>query len=318
MTTGGTGALDTELRRNGFASTPLAVPMYGFAIDVDFHRVRFGIDVSNGTHDTLRRGRDGATATAQRTLGSFDVGYDVFVSRWFTVYPLVGFSFGGVDLQFDATKAPLVPLVFAKYAAKGRVDASSSAFATNLGVGFSTFFPFWDPHHPRKIVGTPGITLDVRVGYLVGVGHEDWRANDDAAPGLPAVPMEGPYGRLALGATFADVKYRPCSELCDGAPHAAPSCGESTCGLTCDFGYGECDGNLDDGCERALNTLDDCGGCGVRCDVTHGAGTCAAARCEVAKCDAGFLDCDGEPKNGCETSVLGLPGGVCPPHAKKK
>jgi len=318
VTAGGSDGLDRELEKNGFPRTALATPLYGFGIDFDWHRLRFGLDISRSPTATLVRQGDGASTKTWRNLGSFGVGYDVIVRRSFSVYPVVGIAFGGVDMTFDPAKSPLVPGAFSKYVGKGNVDASSSEFATDWAVGFSGFMPFTDPHKPRGFMGTPGIVVDARLGYLWHLSDGGFRVNGhDDAPGLPGVKLEGPYARLAVGLVLEEEKYRPCSDVCSGAAHASPSCGGSTCGLSCDVGYGDCDGDLENGCERHLDTLTDCGGCGVRCELAHAAGACATNRCEVATCEPGFADCDGEPKNGCETDVHAVPGGVCPLATKK-
>ena len=76
-------------------------------------------------------------------------------------------------------------------------------------------------------------------------------------------------------------------------------CDESGC--RCTAGFGNCDGNQDNGCEADLQVAPEtCGTCGTRCD--HG--TCSAGLCQ---CKDGFGDCDGDMSNGCETPVAGNP-----------
>ena len=51
---------------------------------------------------------------------------------------------------------------------------------------------------------------------------------------------------------------------CPGAERAAPACEEGVCGLECDTGFADCDG--EPGCETSTSTdKDNCGGCGVTC-----------------------------------------------------
>jgi hypothetical protein len=76
-------------------------------------------------------------------------------------------------------------------------------------------------------------------------------------------------------------------------------CDESGC--RCAAGFGDCDGNQDNGCEADLQMAPEtCGTCGTRCD--HG--TCSVGVCQ---CKTGFGDCDGDPSNGCETSIADNP-----------
>ena len=68
---------------------------------------------------------------------------------------------------------------------------------------------------------------------------------------------------------------------------------------TCDGQDNDCDDEVDNG----INTLTDvanCGGCGRRCFFANGQPRCSTGRCELLSCDAGFLDLDRSPANGCE------------------
>jgi len=119
-----------------------------------------------------------------------------------------------------------------------------------------------------------------------------------------------------------------CETACAPA-HAFGECVASTCGLaSCDVGWYDLNGGLDDGCEyRCLPTESDdticdlrdndcdgmvdedvdldtdpanCGTCGLICRFAHAAATCVAGDCTLGACDAGFHDVDGVGGNGCE------------------
>jgi len=86
--------------------------------------------------------------------------------------------------------------------------------------------------------------------------------------------------------------------------NASASCATGTCELgTCDAGFGDCDGIPGNGCERPLNTLTSCGGCGVSCGRDHATATCASGMCQVGVCDSGFDDCNLMDPDGCETPL---------------
>lgn len=55
-----------------------------------------------------------------------------------------------------------------------------------------------------------------------------------------------------------------CTQLANNA--AAPACNDGVCALECAVGYGDCDGDLSNGCEFRLDTMDNCGACGNVCD----------------------------------------------------
>jgi hypothetical protein len=87
--------------------------------------------------------------------------------------------------------------------------------------------------------------------------------------------------------------------------NATASCNAGRCGLAaCKAGYGNCDGDDDNGCETDLNTIWHCGECGKECSATTNATPgCKGLKCGVGVCTGSFGDCDGKPDNGCEQSL---------------
>jgi hypothetical protein len=77
-----------------------------------------------------------------------------------------------------------------------------------------------------------------------------------------------------------------CGNACPTRPNtSAPGCRAGRCDATCSTGFGDCDGNPDNGCEANLaRDPNHCGACGMR-------------RAEV--CDGADSDCDGTADNGC-------------------
>jgi len=112
-----------------------------------------------------------------------------------------------------------------------------------------------------------------------------------------------------------------CGHVC-GTSHATPSCAGGVCSLACEVGFGDCNGDPDDGCEVDFaSDPTSCGVCGNACGDEHATATCSAGKCSLV-CDAGYDDCDGEAVNGCETNLAtspfhcgacgnGCQGGVC-------
>lgn len=64
-----------------------------------------------------------------------------------------------------------------------------------------------------------------------------------------------------------------------------------------------CDGVCVDLSTDAAN----CGECGNTCSPRRGTGACSIGVCAVEACDDGFVDCNGEPADGCEAKDDGLP-----------
>jgi hypothetical protein len=95
-----------------------------------------------------------------------------------------------------------------------------------------------------------------------------------------------------------------CGMACS-FPGSSAACERGACRIaTCAPGRGDCDGDSANGCEATLATdARNCGACGMACAVANGTPACAAGRCAVASCNAGFADCDGNPANGCEVNT---------------
>ena len=95
-----------------------------------------------------------------------------------------------------------------------------------------------------------------------------------------------------------------CGSTCNLA-HASESCSSGSCTLgSCDAGWSNCDGVSSNGCETNTNTsLNHCGGCGNTCNLANATETCSSGSCQVAICNPGWGNCDGNHANGCETNL---------------
>jgi hypothetical protein len=125
-----------------------------------------------------------------------------------------------------------------------------------------------------------------------------------------------------------------CGVSC-AAPNGVVACQAGLCGLTaCTPGFVDANDDPVDGCElrcvpngaEVCNHRDDdcdgrtdedfdllndgahCGGCGVVCELPHGTPFCNGGACAVLRCEAGFVDVDGQAVNGCECALSN--GGV--------
>jgi hypothetical protein len=108
-----------------------------------------------------------------------------------------------------------------------------------------------------------------------------------------------------------------CTNVCSSA-NGTPSCSSTGCSIGCFSGFGNCDGQINNGCETNLNTsASNCGTCGYACNGTNGVATCALGGCSLT-CNPGYGNCDGNAQgNGCEVNLLtdpkncGTCGKVC-------
>ncbi len=94
-----------------------------------------------------------------------------------------------------------------------------------------------------------------------------------------------------------------CSYLCEGSVNAGPACVQGLCALSCASGWGDCNGDVADGCEHDVSAdVNNCGGCGQTCAAINGSATCGDNQC-VLVCEQGFANCNNDFKDGCETNL---------------
>lgn len=88
---------------------------------------------------------------------------------------------------------------------------------------------------------------------------------------------------------------------CDRPNASGATCQAGQCsGWACDDGFDNCNDDMSDGCEAALDSAATCGTCGNSCEVGDNAfGTCEAGECEFS-CQDPWENCDGDWLNGCE------------------
>ncbi len=110
-----------------------------------------------------------------------------------------------------------------------------------------------------------------------------------------------------------------CNIVCPARPNATPACQQGFCYFECLPGFGDCDGNPNNGCETDFSTnLSNCGGCGITCNFPNAFSVCQAGVCVISQCNPGFANCDGITANGCEVNLSNNPnhcgtcGHVCP------
>ena len=96
-----------------------------------------------------------------------------------------------------------------------------------------------------------------------------------------------------------------CGNACPVPRNATATCVMSVCGFTCNPGFGDCDGDPANGCERPLTSdTSHCGACNRACDIPGTRWECRAGTCRLFTCSTGHADCDGVESNGCEVNVV--------------
>ena len=146
--------------------------------------------------------------------------------------------------------------------------------------------------------GAPDSGADVSV--------QDGGGNGGATGGAPSGGGVGGTGAVAGNAGTAGQagsagagNTGACSGVTDG--------GTSDSGLInpgCPPLFGDCDGDASNGCETDLGkSTDHCGGCGLKCGGINSTGKCVFGQCQLT-CDNAWGDCDCDPFNGCETTLV--------------
>ncbi len=117
-----------------------------------------------------------------------------------------------------------------------------------------------------------------------------------------------------------------CGGDCDPCAADAPcvvakdcisgECNDKVCGAVCVDGAANCDKDNANACEVDTRAdVENCGSCGAACDLPNAGAECSGGECRIKNdgCEAGFLDCDGNPENGCEVDLKTnkLNCGVC-------
>ncbi|MEM9071131.1 MAG: MopE-related protein [Myxococcota bacterium] len=90
---------------------------------------------------------------------------------------------------------------------------------------------------------------------------------------------------------------------------------EYECAVTgpeiCDEVDNDCDGPVDEGFDLSVD-LANCGGCGTTCTFANASATCVDGTCQQEACNAGFVDLNEDPADGCEYRCSGAGGAeVC-------
>jgi hypothetical protein len=109
-----------------------------------------------------------------------------------------------------------------------------------------------------------------------------------------------------------------CTRRCE-LPNAVPECNAGKCGVErCMTGWDDCDGKPENGCERQLDKVTDCGACGASCRIPNATAECGSdGKCKFDECEPGWGNCNESTDDGCETdlgepSSCGACGAQCP------
>jgi hypothetical protein len=102
---------------------------------------------------------------------------------------------------------------------------------------------------------------------------------------------------------------RTCGTTCSFA-NASATCTAAGCAIgSCNSGFADCDGNPVNGCEASLTSVATCGTCGNNCARPNANMACGTGGvCQLAGCQPGWVNLDGNLANGCEYACTVQPG----------
>ena len=94
-----------------------------------------------------------------------------------------------------------------------------------------------------------------------------------------------------------------CNAACS-SNHGTPTCSGSVCSISCSGGWGNCDNNVNNGCEGdLLNDAAHCNACTTPCNIPNATPKCTNGVCGIQTCNPGRADCDGQVPTGCEVNT---------------
>ena len=90
-----------------------------------------------------------------------------------------------------------------------------------------------------------------------------------------------------------------CEYQCQKSNGGVEECPSSNPNCSCDNTDNDCDGEIDEGFDKQTD-VNNCGACGTKCLYNAATPVCNAGKCEMGKCDDGFVDLNTDDKDGCE------------------
>lgn len=136
----------------------------------------------------------------------------------------------------------------------------------------------------------------------LGCGAGARQKSSDASGPKLCGPRKTLCGTACVDTTSSLEHCGSCFAACHPA-NASGVCSAGQCRLSaCADGWDDCDLQAANGCESKLDSVANCGACGIQCTNANGTTSCVSGACAPA-CGAGSDDCNGEARDGCETRV---------------
>lgn len=188
-------AIDAELARNGYTTTPKVQRTVGFELGATVRRFRFEIGFVGTVGDHVYSQTTGHAVRVHRGWLSPEIGYDVYRFGQFAVFPMLGYASGHLLVEMRCDQPPLFAGYFASAPCSRNVRRGFDAF--KMLVGVEDVIPLW---HRRTHDG--GLLFGVRLGYVMQLGENAWQTGNIAGKRLgdaPGADVGGPFILMNVG-----------------------------------------------------------------------------------------------------------------------
>ncbi len=82
-------------------------------------------------------------------------------------------------------------------------------------------------------------------------------------------------------------------------------CENGKCEYVCNYGFGNCNNDWNDGCETDVkNNIDHCGKCNNPCAPANAIGMCSEMLCSIVSCKTNYYDINKKVEDGCEYQCI--------------
>jgi hypothetical protein len=185
--------INEALRTNGYTEVGHLQPIFGFAFDGGYGRVRAAWDLGCPGKRHYERLSDGARFGVSQCYIGFDFGYDVVQWRGLSIFPMLGIGGGDLRIVVDPNAAPFL---------RGQLgpDDAGTEIRRNVGlfrglIGIEERVRIWDAQQLSLLFGA-------RAGYIQQFVQAAWAHADPKGADLyggPTVDTSGPFLRIGLG-----------------------------------------------------------------------------------------------------------------------
>jgi hypothetical protein len=180
------GELPDHLSANGYEELNHTTPIFGVAFGVVASRIRgeFGFDFS---HQTIARTSDGNEVDIEHNALHFELAYHVLERKHWSAFPMLGV---GLVNQL------VLPMPDTRPITNWNRDLTQQWGVMNFGIGAEYVL----------LTTVPKLTLGLRAGYVLGLGHGRWTESGSAGSSLgpsyldgPVADPDGPFLKLLVG-----------------------------------------------------------------------------------------------------------------------